>query len=215
MIEVIPSLGTALEIFSIGVFLYLAQKLVDNAIGHFFDKKVFSPIFKRIKRKIKIIKTRADPVAATFSLSYTPQEDITVESAVERLKTVFEEAEATSSGKVAIVNRNWSLSDREGTVEFQYPDQKGTFKINIDLIQDVDSLESEPSPDPDRVHVGSIGLEIEFDFPFQRLEDTLFNLGSLINYIEDGFEDQIRGNFSGGRFVISPVKNDLALLDKS
>lgn len=212
MIPVISSFGVV-EFLSLGALLYIAQKFTDNILSHLFDKKVFNPIFKRIKRKIKIIKTRASPVEATFSVSYTPRENITIESAVERLNTAFEKAENASNGKITIEDKKWDLSDREGKVEFQYPEQKGTFKIDIDLTQDVNSLKDSPSSDFNKINVGTVGLEIKFDFPFHHLEDTLFNLGSLLNYVETGFEDQIQGSFSGGRFVISPVKNGLSIDD--
>lgn len=205
------TLDFSLQAAGVLFFIWLGQRLVDTVASRVIDKKVFQRIFARAAREIKIIKTRGDPVGATFSLSYTPEEDLTIASATDRLETAFKHAEQSSGGKISIVSQHWDEKDRKGNVEIEYSDKTEKFTVKTNLIQDTESLRKAPSGSPDDVLVGSIGMEIEFDFPFHLLEDTLFNLSSLTNYLEDGYSEQIRGSFSGGRFVISPVKNDLTI----
>lgn len=205
------TIDLSLQLLGAGAIVYIAQKFIDTLTSHIFDKKIFYPIFKSIKREWKILKTNAKPVKATFSLSYTPEQDLSISSTVERLKRTFHKVEKSSNGKITINDEYWSVSERRGKVEFHYSDQRESFTVNIDLVRDTGSVKAIPSGDPDEVKVGSIGLEIGFKFPFKQLEDTLFNLGSLISYLEGGFDGQIRGNFSGGRFVITPVNTDLTI----
>jgi len=207
------SLDVSLQAAGVIFLVWLGQKTIDALTKFLINKRVFHPIYQRILRRIKILKTRGDPVGATFSLSYTPEEDLTISTAIERLKTGFNRAERISNGKISIQSSHWDKHKREGQVEIHYSNKTEVFNTRIQLVQDTESVRETPSENPDEVLVGSIGLEIDFDFPFHLLEDTLFNLGSLINYVEEGFQDQMRGSFSGGRFVISPVESDLTIDD--
>lgn len=211
MIENLLTINLSLQLLGAGAVVYIVQKFIDTLTSHIFDKKIFYPIFSSIKKRWKILKTNAKPVKATFSLSYTPEENLSVSSTTERLKRTFHKVEDSSNGKITIDDEYWSVSERRGKVEFHYSDQRESFTANINLVRDTECVKSTPSGDPDEVNVGSIGLEIGFKFPFKQLEDTLFNLGSLISYLEAGFESQIRGNFSSGRFVITPVNTDLTI----
>lgn len=207
------TLNVSLQAAGVILLIWLGQRTIDVFANLLIDKRLFQPVYKRILRRIKILKTRGDPVGATFSLSYTPEEELTISTAIDRLKSGFERAERASNGKITIQSSHWDKHERKGQVEVYYSDKTEVFNTRVKLIQDTDSLREVPSGDPNEVLVGSIGLEIDFNFPFHLLESTLFNLGSLINYIEKGFQDQLRGNFSGGRFVISPVKSDLTIDD--
>lgn len=207
------TVDVSLQVAGAVFLIWLGQKLFDTLLNFLIDKRVFRPVYERILRRLKILKTRGDPVAATFSLSYTPEEDLTITTAMERLKAGFGRAEDLSSGKISIESSHWDKYEREGQVEIQYSDKTEIFTTRIQFVQDTESLRETPSGDPDEVLVGSIGIEVDFNFPFHLLEATLFNLGSLINYLEEGFQDQMRGSFSGGRFVISPVKSDLTIDD--
>lgn len=207
------SLDVSLQAAGVVLLIWLGQRTIDSFANLLIDKRVFQPVFKRLVRRIKILKTRGDPVGATFSLSYTPEEDLTISDAIDRLKTGFDRAEHASNGKITIQSSHWDKHEREGRVEIRYSDKTEVFTTRVKLIQDTESIRKAPSGDPDEVLVGSIGLEIDFDFPFHLLENTLFNLGSLVNYVEAGFQDQMRGDFSGGRFVISPVESDLTIDD--
>lgn len=209
----IGNILSVLDLLGVGALLWLAQKFVDNLTSYLFDKRIFHPIYKNIRRRWKIIKTNADPVQATFSLSYTPEQNLTIASAIEKLKQAFHQIERSSSGKISIHDEYWSVSERRAKVEFHYLDQREAFTVDVRLVRDSQSLKETPSGDPDQIQVGNIGLEIGFGFPFKLLEDTLFNLGSLINYLEDGFDGQVKGSFSGGRFVITPVNTDLTIDD--
>lgn len=211
MIGDLLSLDYSLQIVGVAAIVWAVQKIIDNFADHFFNKKIFYPLYKKALRNYKIYKTKADPVRATFSVSYTPDYDLTIASATEKLERAFQQAQQASSGKITINDDYWSETERRGKVEVYYSDQTELFNIDVELVRDPDSVRSNPSGDPDSVQVGSIGLEIHFNFPFNLLEDTLFNLGSLISYLEDGFQDQIRGGFSGGRFIISPVNTDLTI----
>lgn len=205
------SLDFSLQVAGAVFIVWLGQKAIDALLVHLINKKIFDPVYKKALRKLKIIKTRGDPVAATFSLSFTPEEDITITNGVESLKSGFKKAEEVSNGRISIESDYWDQSEREGTVEIHYSDQTEVFDIDINLVPDTDSIRENPAHDPDDILVGSVGMEINFRFPFHLLEDTLFNLGSLTNYLEDGFNHQMRGSFSGGRFVISPVNSDLTI----
>lgn len=211
MIEQILTLDVSLQVIGAAALAWMGQKFIDKLTGHLFNKKVFYPIYRKAARQYKIHKTRGIPVNAKFSLSYTPDDNPTISTAIARLEQAFQDAEQASSGKITISDEYWSESERRGRIEVCYSDQTEVFTIDVDLVRDTDSVRETPSGNPEKVRVGSVGLEIDFNFPFYLLEDTLFNLGSLINYLEDGFRSQIRGSFSGGRFIISPVNTDLTI----
>lgn len=193
--------------------LWFGTKIVDAIAVRLVNEKIIERLVQKIIRRIKIIRTRGDPVSATFSLSFTPEQDLTVSDAMNRLETGFQRAEQASSSKISIESQHWDESDRDGKVEIHYSDATEAFNIDVDIVQDPDSIRQVDSIDPANIQVGSIGLDIEFRFPFHLLEDTLFNLGSLVNYIEDGFNSEIRGSFSDGSLIISPVDDGLTIDD--
>lgn len=201
----------SLQALGIAVVVYLGQKGVDSLTRFLFNREVFSPIYRYLLRKVKIFKTRGDPVGATFSLSFTPEEEITVAESIDRLRTGFNRAEQASHEKISINSQHWDTTDRSGDVTIEYSDKTELFNIDVKIVQDIDSVRTRGSPTPEETLTGSVGLDIEFDFPFHLLEDTLFNLSSLLNYLEEGFRDQMRGSFSGGRFVICPVYSGLTI----
>jgi hypothetical protein len=195
------------------VGLWFGTKIVDAIAARLVNEKIIEKVFNRIVRRIKIFRTRGDPVSATFSLSFTPEQDLTVSDAIDKLEIGFNRAEQASNGKISIESQHLDESDRDGKVEIHYSDATEAFNIDVDIIQDPDSIRQMNSVDPANIKVGSIGLDIEFRFPFHLLEDTLFNLGSLVNYLEDGFNSEIRGSFSDGSLVISPVEDGLTIDD--
>lgn len=207
----LPWVDLSLWVLGVAAVLWIVQKVIDNIADRIIDKKLFEPIYQRAQRKYKIIRTKAEPVASEFSVSYTPEEKITVSEVTERLPVAFSRAEQTSNGKITVQENYWSDEDRKGRAEIHYLNQTEVFNIDVTVIQDTSSLRANPAGEPDEVLVGSIGVDIKFKYPFDLLEETLFNLQSLISYLETGFEDQIRGSFSGGRFVISPVNTNLTL----
>lgn len=205
------SWGTPLDVAGLLFIVWIGQKFIDTLVSFAIDRRVFQPVYERILRKIKIFRTRADPVAAQFSLSFTPRDPITVSEAVERLKRSFDKIEQISSNKVSVSSQSWTPTDREGSLVLFYSDRTEKFNIQVDITPDPQSIRNHPSGNADDLLVGSIGLEVEFDFPFHLLEHTLFNVGSLISYVEDGIEDEMRGTFSSGRFVVAPVHTNLTL----
>lgn len=198
---------------AIGASIWFGTKVVDAIAVRLVNEKIVSNIVQRVLRKIKIIRTRGDPVSATFSLSFTPEQDLTVLEATNKLETGFQSVEQASSNKISIESQHWNEDDRDGKVEIHYSDATEAFIIDIDIVQDPGSIRRSDSIEPANILVGNIGLDIEFRFPFYLLEDTLFNLGSLVNYLEDGFNSQIRGSFSDGSLVISPVDDGLTIDD--
>lgn len=195
------------------VGLWFVQKIIDAIAVRLVNERIIEGVIQRIIRRIKIIRTRGDPVSATFSLSFTPEQDLTVSDATNKLKTGFQRAEQASSGKISIESQHWDESGRDGRIEIHYSDDTEVFNIDVNIVQDTASIRQADSIDPANIKVGSVGLDIEFRFPFDLLEDTLFNLGSLINYLEDGFNSEILGSFSDGRLVISFVDTGLTIDD--
>lgn len=198
---------------AIVVGLWFGKRIVDAIAARLVNEKIIESVVQRILRRVKIIRTRANPVSATFSLSFTPEQDLTVSDATDKLETGFQRAEKASSSKISVVSQHWDEFDRDGKVEIHYSDDTEVFNIDVDIVQDTDSIRQADSINPANIQVGSIGLDIEFRFPFHLLEDTLFNLGSLVNYLEDGFNSEILGSFSDGRLVISPVDDGLTIDD--
>lgn len=193
--------------------LWFGGKVIDAIAVRLVNEKIIEKSIQVIIRKIKIIRTRGDHVSATFSLSFTPEQDLTVSDAAKKLKTGFQSVEQASSGKISIESQHWNESNRDGRVEIHYSGATEVFNIDVDIVQDPDSIRQADSLDPAKIQVGSISLDIEFRFPFHLLENTLFNLGSLVNYLEDGFNSEIKGSFSDGSLVISPVDDGLTIDD--
>lgn len=207
------TLDMSLQTAGVLFFVWLGQRLVDRAASFFFDKKLFEPIYEKVARKAKIYKTQATPIGATFSLSFTPSENMTVSQAIESTRESFELAERSANGKLSIESDYWDGHDREGRVKIQYDDKTEVFDVSIEFTPDTDSIREHPSGNPEALEVGSIGLEIDFDFPFRQLNDSILNLSSVMDFLESGFQDQMRGSFSGGRFVVEPLNSDLKIDD--
>jgi len=195
------------------VGIWFGTKIIDAIAARLINEKIIERVVQKIVRRVKIIRTRGDPVSATFSLSFTPEQDLTVSDATNKLEAGFQRGEQASTGKISIESQHWDETDRDGKVEIHYSDATEAFNIDVDIVQHPDSIRQADSIDPTNIQVGSIGLYIEFRFPFHLLEDTLFNLGSLMNYLEDGFNSEIRGSFSDGSLVISPVDDGLTIDD--
>jgi hypothetical protein len=193
--------------------IWFGSKILDAIAIRLVNEKIIEKLVQKIIRRIKIIRTRGDPVSATFSLSFTPEQDLTVSDATDRLVTGFQRAEQASSSNISIKSQHWDEADRDGKVEVHYSEATKAFNIDVDIVQDTDSIRKADSINPDNIQVGSIGLDIEFRFPFHLLEDTLFNLGPMVNYLEDGFNSEIRGSFSDGSLVITPVNDGLTIDD--
>jgi len=207
------TLDMSLQTAGVLFFFWLGQRLADRTAEFLFDKKIFEPIYQKVARAVKIYKTEATPIGATFSLSFTPSEKLTVSEAIESTRKSFELAERSANGKLSIESDYWDGHDREGRVKLQYDDKTEVFDVGIGFTPDTDSIRENPSENPDELEVGSIGLEVDFDFPFSQLKDSILNLSSVMDFLESGFQDQLRGSFSGGRFVVEPLNSDLNIDD--
>jgi len=208
--EIVP-FDQSLQFLGGATLLWIGQKAIDTAASRVLNRKFFQPVIDKIFRQFKIFKTRADPVAATFSLSFTPRSEISVNDAVEGVSQVFQKVENTSNNKISVKSEHWDKGNRTGTISVSYSGQKSTFDIDVGLTPDTTSLVENPEEDPDQLKIGSIGMDIEFTFPFKSLEDTLFNLSSFIGQLDDGFDSEMNVSTSGGRFVISPVNTNLTI----
>ena len=209
--DIIELLTSANSLQAVGLIalLWFGSKLVDIILELAIQRKVFNPIYRIIRRKVKSALSWREPISTDFEISYRPNQDLNIEDARDVADLALKSCEEESKGKISVGDLHWSSEERlKGSAKVDYIDGHYPYDVEITLSPDTEEIRD---PGSEGIEIHSISFNIEFRYPFYRLEDALFNLDSFFSFLESGLEKTIAGSFSGGRFVITPVSSDLSL----
>jgi len=106
---------------------------------------------------------------------------------------------------------SWGDSSNIGNVEIRHVDSSKGFQFAIHLVEDTADLEKRPGTAPENRFISKISFEIEFNFAYRELSDTIANLGTVISFLAESLDEVIGGTTSRGQFVIRPMEGGLTL----
>ena len=115
-----------------------------------------------------------------------------------------------SEGDFEVFEQKWSADGREIDVEVPYKKATDSYELTLNFLPDsAGQFESEPEPS-----IGSIGVEIDFRFEFGKLRNSIIDLMLFARFLRSSATEILSvRSVTDGRFVVSPIDNDLTLDD--
>jgi hypothetical protein len=190
---------------------YFLARIIDLILGHFFNKSFFGRIWRTIVKSIKKFQTRWHPITTCFNFR-ARFESSELKKVKEDLAFVLEELSEKHKGKINFSPLKWTEDDKVGSVNATFNEREYRIDMQIDT-EFKEELESELS---DNIKVSevseSVAFSIEVNFPFKFIEQMLFSLNTLTNFLSEQLKENFAYvRFTKGLFTIAPIKADLTM----
>ena len=144
-----------------------------------------------------------------FRVRFEPTEPKKVK---ENLAFVLEELSEKHKGKINLSPLKWTEDDKVGSVNATFNDREYRIDMQIDT-EFKEALESELSNNTKVSEISeSVAFSIEVDFPFKFIEQMLFSLNTLTNFLSEQLKETLTyAKFTKGLFTIAPIKADFTM----
>lgn len=209
MIDYLLSAQTLVGVL-IAIGFWLFTKTVDKILEKYLDGKFFAPIWRGIRWRWKAFKTRFEPLSATFQMSYSPRNELTIADVKRNLPNALKQCEKESGDRIQTASIRWDDS-HSGEARISHIDENEPFLVKIHLQSSNEDIANRPDIASKNRIISKISFEIDFKFAYRDLGDTLANLDTLISILEDALDAELGGSISPGQFVIRPVDGELTL----
>jgi hypothetical protein len=198
----------------IAVSVYLFLKALDYTLQSLFDRAIFSSVVKYAKKKIKIFITRHKPIRATHEFSIYVSDDASMNEAEPLMRSAISHLPDMSRGSIE-VEEIYELSDT-GAVKcnVQFQDKPKPFEITLTAVPDRDSITAGNADSMGENRISSIGVELEFQFPFERLRSTIIDLTAFVDFLKDALGEEFSiTKVSESQFTVAPVEQGFTIDD--
>lgn len=190
---------------------YVLARIIDMILGYFFKKSFFGKIWRGIVKAVKKFQTRWHPITMCFNFR-ARFESAEPKKVKGDLVFVLEELSEKHKGKINFSPLKWTEDDKVGSVNATFNEREYRIDMQIDT-EFKEELESELS---DNIKVSevseSVAFSIEVDFPFKFIEQMLFSLNTLTNFLSEQLKENLAYvRFTKGLFTIAPIKADLTM----
>jgi hypothetical protein len=194
------------------ILLYIGKIIVDEILAKTINDRLIHEAAARVKKAAKAKYTRFKPIKASFRFSVDIEEDITVSALAERLEDAFRSCEEISEETVEITDITKAGSKKiDASVVFSNNDP---FNLCVEMVQDNSSLRSADVDSISEAKVSSVGITIDFTFPFHDLKGVLIDLGTFIGFLQRSLANEFEvNNFTKSTIVVEALDNGLTLDD--
>ena len=190
---------------------YFLARIIDLVLGHFFDTSFFGKIWRVIVKSIKKFQTRWHPITVCFNfrIRFEPSEPKEVKR---DLSFVFRELSEKHKEKIHFSPLKWTEDDRLGSINVTFNEREYSVDMQIETEYRED-YERELSNNTQVSETSeSVAFSIEVDFPFKFIEQMLFSLNTLTNFLSEQLKETMGYiRFGKGLFTIAPIKADLTM----
>lgn len=190
---------------------YFLARIIDLGLGHFFNKSFFGKIWRAIVKSIKKFQTRWHPITICFNfrVRFEPSEPKKVKS---DLSFVLQELSEKHQGKIHFSPLKWTEDDKLGSLNVTFNERE--YRIDMQIETEFrEDFGRETRNNPKVFETSeSVAFSIEVDFPFKFIEQMLFSLNTLTNFLSEQLKENIAYvRFTKGLFTIAPIKADLTM----
>lgn len=198
-------------VFSL-VLAYFIARIVDLTLGYFFDKSLFSKIWKKIVISFRKFQTRWHPIILNykFRARFEPINPIEVKH---NLELALQCLTQINKGRIQVSAIKWDEENKLGSLDitFNKREYKIDLQIDTEFSESLENIVTEKST----IEVSTgVSLNVSIDFQFKHLEAALFSLNTLMNFLREKLTENIlQLKYSKGIFEIKPKKARLKLDD--
>lgn len=192
------------------VALWFLFKSTDILLKKWIDKKIFSTIYEKARKKFKAWRTKHRGIEADLEFSAYLYEDLSKSEFKHRLDSVLQNLKQRGRGDVEISSvhegrksvENGEKFDFRIEANFRNKEQKYDIRLNV----------VEKRLSSEKVIVESVGVSTKFRFAFSDLRSEIIDLIAFINYFKNSIEEEYNvKNITNSRFVVTPIEADLTL----
>jgi hypothetical protein len=205
-----PELEGAISV----ILIPIVTTLIDKVVHSLYDRKVFQPIWDGLKKRYKAWRTKRNKISADYEFSIYLDDKPASEQIQEIVDSIFQRVDAESEGDFELVEKKWSADGDEIDAKIRYKGQGEPYELTLNFIPDQGGLETGPSVTEFGSTIGSIGINITFRFEFGKLRNSIIDLMLFARFLRDSANAVLSTrSATDGRFVVSPIENDLTLDD--
>jgi hypothetical protein len=192
------------------LLFWVAAKTVDLVLQRVLERQVFTTAYQKLRWRWKAFLTRFDQISTEFQFSYRLDEPVERERLHTDISTTLSNCEVIAEERVGFNTIRTDGNEETLRTTAHYLDDE-EYGLEITLTPDVGAIRSGGIGTTEAAPVNQITISTEFEFAFHRLESALINLSAFMRLLEKALSEQLPGSVSSGRFVISPLENDLTL----
>lgn len=209
----IPEAGISLDhlVGAASILLIpIVTTLVDYIAQSLLDRKIFEPLWTGARQRYKAWRSKYNKISSDYEFSIYLASNLPADSPREVAEDLLAEVDHQSDGDFEIVEQKWSDDDCEIDVHVRYKNRQEPYELTLNFIPDTDdAFDSEFDPS-----IGSIGIRIRFLFEFAQLRNSMIDLMLFAQFLKDAADEVLPvRSITDGRFVVSPIDNDLTLDD--
>lgn len=145
-----------------------------------------------------------------FRIRFEPSEPKKVKN---DLSFVLQELSEKYKDKIQFTTPKWTEDDRLGSINATFNERE--YRIDMQIETEFrEDFESELRSNINKVSETSesVAFSIEVNFPFKFIEQMLFSLNTLTNFLSEQLKENFAYvRFSKGLFTIAPIKADLTM----
>jgi len=197
------------------IAIYIGAKTVDVVLARLIGQKFFEPLWEKGKKNWKALKTRRDEISADFEFSIYTKGERSLEQAVSDYERVLQSLSGQSSDiNISEKTVMWNRSKDESTINIQFGDNSEKYSLTAKFIPAQSDLNGEDVTSQKEALLSSIGITVNFSFAFSNLKSAIIDLVAFSDFVQSAFEEvyAVR-EVTNGKFVVSPIDNDLTMED--
>lgn len=196
---------------ALGLLLLVAlSTIIDRIVEAVLNRKVFAPAWSWGKRKYKTMLTKRKKITADYEFSIYLDSNLPADAPREAATNIMDDVAVESNGDFEIIEQKWGDDGRELDVKTKYKNRTEPYELTLNFIPGT-SQSMETGFDPS---IRSIGVSITFRFEFGKLRNSIIDLMLFARFLRAAAESTLPvKSITDGRFVVSPIDNDLTLDD--
>jgi hypothetical protein len=201
----------AFDLFEIGFltaigawfFMYIFDKLLKYAI----DKVFFTWIWNYIKRWVRILMTRANPIETEFVFSIVFNEE-KINDSVDKFKQIIQSISEEYRDRLNFSDITWKENNIFSLFSIRYNDKSYIINIRRKISYNNDMINVyKYNMETINFLVNGLTFSIKSYFPFYYIDKNILALNSINNIFKEEFKKYYTiQNYSKGNFIISPIK---------
>lgn len=184
--------------------------VIDQVVQKLTDRKLFAPMWGWAKREYKTVVTKRKKIAADYEFSIYLESELSADSPRKVVPEILDRVVAASDDDFEVVEQKWSDDDREADIKVKYANRTDPYEITLNFIPGT----SEPMSTGFDRSISSVGVSVTFRFEFGKLRSAIIDLMLFARFLQNAAQECLPvKEITDGRFVVSPIANDLTLDD--
>ncbi|MFC3960342.1 hypothetical protein [Halovivax cerinus] len=192
-------------------FLIAITALIEYTAQSLYDRKIFSPLFKRALRGYKAWRTKKNKIRSDYEFSVYLESGLDESQTNSIAEQILDLVSKESEGDFEVEQNMWSNDGRKLSSRIKYRNRQEPYELALNFISSPTTKEGDTHQN---TQIRSIGVTIEFSYEFGKLRDSIIDLMIFASHIQRACRELLdTRNMTEGRIIISPIDQNLTLDD--